>query len=131
MSEILNSPFKKPECGDMFNLGGYSTTISQLKDVLGGLINLQVVGTDPDYVGPIDGAALVADYVPAAGNVNPDSTFFIIPETDAAVYIVVLADGTQFTITAVQSTANLGKEIPYRLLRVVAHGTTGYFSVVY
>lgn len=125
MSEILSSPFKKPECGDLFNLG----TVTLLKDVLGGLINLQAVGTDDDYSGPI---TLVADdYVPAAGNVNPDGTFFIIPETDAAVYIVALADGTQFTITAVQSTANLGLVIPMRLLRVIASGTTGSFSVVY
>lgn len=130
MSVKLSSPFKKPECGDMFNLGGLATT-SLIRDVLGGIINFQAVGTDPDHAGPIDGAALLTDYVPVAGNVHPDSTFFIIPETDAAVYIVVLADGTQFTVTAVQSTANLGKVLPYRLLRVVASGTTGSFSVVY
>jgi len=125
MSEVLSSPFKKPECGDLYNLGA----VTLLKDVLGGLINLQAVGTDKDYSGAI---TLVADdYIPAAGNVNPDGTFFIIPETDAAVYIVVLADGTQFTITAVQSTANLGQIIPMRLLRVIASGTTGSFSVVY
>ena len=124
MSEILSTPFKKPECGNMYILG-------QLKDVLGGLVNLQVVGTDPDYVGPIDGLALTEDYIPAAGNVNPDGTFMIAIETDAAVYVVVLADGTQFTITAVQSTAHLGQWYPARLLRVVADGTTGSFSVGY
>lgn len=129
MSVILSTPFKKPECGDMFNLGGASQTISMLKDVLGGLINLQYVGTDPDYSGPI--TLGVDDYIPAAGHVNPDGTFFIIPETDAAVYIVVLAEGTQFTITAVQSTAYLGQPIPARILRVLAAGTTGSFSVVW
>lgn len=120
MSEILSTPFKKPECGDMFNLG----QITILKDVLGGLINLQAVGTDEDIVGPITGA-----YTPAAGHVNPDGTFFIIPETDAASYVVALADGTQFTITGVQSTAYLGTVIPMRLLRVIS--TVGYYSVVY
>ena len=124
MSEILSSPFKKPECGDLYNLGA----VTLLKDVLGGLINLQAVGTDDDYSGPI--TLTTEDYVPVAGNVNPDGTFFIIPE-EAAVYIVVLADGTQFTITAVQSTANLGQIVPMRLLRVIASGTTGSFSVVY
>ena len=124
MSEVLSSPFKKPECGDLYNLGA----VTLLKDVLGGLINLQAVGTDDDYSGPI--TLTTEDYVPVAGNVNPDGTFFIIPK-EAAVYIVVLADGTQFTITAVQSTANLGQIVPMRLLRVIASGTTGSFSVVY
>jgi hypothetical protein len=125
MSAILNTPFNKPECGDLFNLG----QITMLKDVLGGLINFQAVGTDPDHSGPITLAG--NDYVPAAGHVNPDGTFFIIPETDAATYIVEMADGTQFTITGAQSTAYLGQPIPYRLLRVIAAGTTGSFSVVY
>lgn len=128
MSIVLNTPFKKPACGDMFQAGNQNVQ-AYLRDVLGGLINLQAVGTDHDYEGPI---TLVADdYVPAEGNVNPDGTFFIIPETDAAVYIVELADGTQFTITGVQSTAWLGQPIPYRILRVIASGTTGSFSVVY
>ena len=128
MSEVINSPFSKPECGDMHQLG-VDKVQAHLRDVLGGLINLQIVGTDPDIVGPINGAGLVTDYVPV--NVNPDRTFFIIPETDAATYVVVLADGTQFTITGVQSTAYLGQPWPGRLLRVVAAGTTGYFSVAY
>lgn len=127
MSEVLDTGFKKPECGDLFNLGAFTA----LKDVLGGLVNLQVVGTDPDHAGPINGLGLSADYVPAAGHVNPDGTFMIAIETDAATYIVVLADGTQFTITPVQATAYLGQWYPARLLRVVAEGTTGYFSVGY
>jgi len=130
MSEILDSPFKKPECGDMHQ-SGVSKTQAHLRDVLGGLINLQVVGTDPDYTGPINGTALIADYVPDDGHVNPDGTFFIVPETDNAVYCVVLADGTQFTITAAQSHAYLGTWYPARLIRVLEHGTTGYFSVGY
>ena len=129
MSELLSSPFKKPACGDMHNLGGMATT-SQLRDVLGGLVNLQIVGTDPDVAGTVDVSA-TGDYTPAEGNVNPDGTFFIIPETDAGVYVVVLADGSQFTITAVQSTAYLGQVYPARILTVLEAGTTGVFSVAY
>jgi hypothetical protein len=146
MSDIIASPFKKPKCGDMWNLGGLSTTTSILKDVIGGLINLLVVGTDPDLVTqPVDGAAMVTDYYPGEiastvnldpdGNgyprVNPDGTFFITIETDAASYAVVLADGTQFTITPAQSTAYLGQWYPARLMKVLADGTTGSFSVGY
>jgi hypothetical protein len=127
MSEILNSPFKKPECGDMYLLGN----ITMLRDALGGLINIQVVGTDPDVVGAIDGAAMLVNYAPAGGHVNPDGTFMIIPETNAATYVVVLADGTQFTITGTQATAYLGRVFPARILQVLAAGTTGYFSVCY
>ena len=127
MSEVLSSPFKKPSCGDMFNLG----QAVLLKDVLGGLVSFQIVGTDPDIVGPIDGAAMTEDYVPEPGNVNPDGTFLINIETETGIYIVVLEDGTQFTITAAQSKAYLGQWYPARLLSVVAAGTTGYFSVGY
>ena len=126
MSEVQSTPFKKPECGDMFNISNYQG----LKDVLGGLINFQIVGTDPDIVGAINGATMATDYEPAAGNVNPDGTFFIVIETDAATYIVVLEDGTQFTITPVQATAYLGQWYPARLLKVLL-GTTGSFSVGY
>jgi len=140
MSTVIESPFKKPVCGDMYNLG----FISMLRDVLGGLINVQAVGTDPDITQPIVGAAMTDDYFPsetpstvnldANGDglprVNPDGTFFIIPET-AGVFAVVLADGTQFLITDVQSTAYLGQPMPFRLLKVLETGTTGNFSVVY
>jgi hypothetical protein len=126
MSEILSTPFKKPECGDMFN----NTNPVLVQDVLGGLINFQIAGTDPDITQPVDGTALTEDYVPDDGNVNPDKTFFICIETSGAVYYVVLADGTQFTITAVQSAAYAELWYPARLLRVRT-GTTGSFSVGY
>jgi hypothetical protein len=126
MSVKLFSWFKKPSCGDMYNLG--NTVL--LKDVIGGLINLQAVGTDIGVSGPIT-APMSDDYAPTPGTLNPDGTFFIIPETDAAVYVVELADGTQFTITAVQSTANLGLIIPMRITKVLKTGTTGSFSVCY
>jgi len=129
MSQLMSSPFKKPECGDMFTLGGMAV-MSQLRDVLGGLINLQIVGTDPDQVGPVT-SPMADDYEPTAGTLSPDGTFMINIETDGAVYVVVLADGTQFTITAVQSSAYAGQWYPARLLKVLAQGTTGDFSVGY
>jgi hypothetical protein len=126
MSTPLGTAFKKPSCGDMYNLA--ATTL--IRDILGGLINFQAVGTDPGVSGPVTGP-LSEDYAPTAGTLNPDGTFFIIPETDAAVYVVEFADGTLFTITAVQSTAYLGQIWPGRVVRVLAAGTTGSFSVVY
>lgn len=128
MSEIESTPFKKPDCGDMHQ-SGISKVQAHLRDVLGGLINLQVVGTDEDTPQPVDGLALVSDYEPAEGNVNPDSTFFITIETDNASYAVKLADGHPFTITPTQSHAYLGQWYPARLLKVYATGTTGSFSV--
>jgi hypothetical protein len=129
MSEVLSSPFNKPECGDMHQNAG-TITQAHLRDVLGGEIDLQIVGTDPGLVGPVT-APMSEDYEPTIGTLNPDGTFLITIETDAAVYVVVLADGTQFTITAVQSTAYLGQWYPARLLKVLADGTTGSFSVGY
>ena len=129
MSIGQSSPFKKPECGDMHQLG-LDKVQAHLRDVLGGLIDLQVVGTDPGVAGAIVGP-LSDDYAPTAGTLNPDGTFFIVPETDNAVYCVVLADGVPFTITAVQSHAYLGMWYPARILKVLAAGTTGSFSVGY
>ena len=139
MSEVINSPFVKPECGDMHQLG-VDKVQAHLRDVLGGLINLQIVGTDPDISQPVDGLGMTVDYFPdleestlnpGHTRVNPDGTFFICIETDAANYAVVLADGTQFMITPAQSTAYLGQWYPARLWKVLATGTTGYFSVAY
>lgn len=129
MSEVQSSPFKKPDCGDMHQLG-IDKVQAHLRDVLGGLIDLQIVGTDPSQGKPIV-APLADDYEPALSTLNPDGTFMIIPETDNAVYVVALADGSQFTITAVQSHAYLGQWYPARLLKVFASGTTGSFSVGY
>ena len=130
MSTILTTPFKKPECGDMHNLGGLST-ITVLRDVLGGILNFIVVGTDSSKVGPINGATMASDYAPTLGTLNPDGSFFICIETDNATYVVELADGTQFTITAAQSHAHLGMWYPARLIKVIKAGTTGSFSVGY
>ena len=136
MSEVIITPFKKPECGDLYNLGQYTA----LKDAIGGLVSLQIVGTDPDVAQPINGATMVGDYFPDLDEstvnpghtrVNPDGTFLICIETDAATYVIVLADGTQFTITAAQSTAYLGQWYPARIWKVLKAGTTGSFSVGY
>lgn len=140
MSEVISgAPFKKPKCGDMHQ-SGLDKVQAHVRDALGGLIDLQVVGTDPDIDQPIDGLNMTEDYYPnleestlnpGYTRVNPDGTFFICIETDAATYAVVLADGTQFTITPVQSTAYLGQWYPARLMKVLAVGTDGYFSVGY
>ena len=145
MSELIsNPPFKKPKCGDMFTLG-VDKVQAHLRDVLGGLIDVLIVGTDPDLVTqPVVGLAMIEDYAPgdtpstvnldADGNglprVHPDRTFFITIEI-AGTYSVVLADGTQFTITPAQSTAYLGQWYPARLYKVLMTGTTGNFSVGY
>lgn len=140
MSEIVITPFKKPLCGDMHQ-SGITNVQSHVRDSIGGLINFQIVGTDPDLdTQPVDGSEMAKDYFPgieaSAVNpgytrVNPDGTFFITIETDAATYSVVLADGTQFTITPSQATAYLGQWYPARLWKVLAEGTTGSFSVGY
>lgn len=124
MSEIINSGFAKPECGEMYRF-------PSIRDVLGGLVNLQIVGTHPEAVGPIDGSAMGDDFEPDMGTLNPDGTFFITIETDGATYVVVLADGTQFTITAAQSSAYYGQWYPARIIKVIKDGTTGSFSVGY
>ena len=141
MSEVIsNAPFTKPKCGDMHQ-SGVDKVQAHLRDALGGMIDLQVVGTDPDLVTqPVNGATMADDYfpgieestvMPGHTRVNPDGTFFITIETDAATYSVVLADGTQFTITPTQSTAYLGQWYPARLWKVLEAGTTGSFSVGY
>lgn len=138
MSEVLTGAFKKPRCTDMHQ-SGVDKVQAHLRDVLGGLINLEIVGTDPDIDQPIIGNDMTEDYGPgleeSAVNpgytrVNPDGTFYICIET-AGTFAVVLADGTQFTITTVQATACLGQWYPGRICKVFATGTTGDFSVGY
>lgn len=139
MSAVLDSLFKKPHCGDMHQ-SGQTNVQSFLRDVLGGLINLQIVGTDPDLATQPVSSPMADDYYPGIEEstlnpghtkVNPDGTFFITIETDSATYSVVLADGTQFTITPAQATAHLGQWYPARLMKVLKAGTTGSFSVGY
>ncbi len=139
MSSVLESPFNKPLCGDMHQLGT-SKTQAHIRDVLGGLVDLLIVGTDPDLDSQPVSTPMAEDYFPGIEEstvnpgytrVNPDGTFYITIETDAATYSVVLADGSQFTITPAQSTAHLGQWYPARLYKVLMAGTTGSFSVGY
>lgn len=125
MSEVISTGFKKQSCGDMHQLG--QTSI--LKDVNGGLVDLQLIGTDPN-VGVIIGTAMTENYSPDPEYKNADGTFFICIETSGGVYHVRLADGSEFTITAVQSAAYAGIWYPAKISEVLI-GTTGDFSVGY
>lgn len=123
MSEVKNTSFVRPGCGFI----GTGT----VRDIGGGVIDLQIVGTDPN-VGVVDGGDITVgtgDYSPAAANKNPDGTFLICIEAEGIFY-VTLADGTDFVITAVQSTAYLGQWVPMKIYSVNV-GTTGSFSVGY
>lgn len=123
MSVIKNTSFVRPACGFL----GAGT----VRDVGGGVIDLQIVGTDPN-VGVIAGASITGgtgDYSPPAANKNPDGTFLINIEAEG-VFNITLADGSDFLITSVQSTAYLGQWVPLKIYSVNV-GTTGSFSVGY
>jgi len=127
MSEVVETGYKKMECGDM-----HHQNKTMVSDTGAGFVNLQIVGTDPDVTGVKTGAsitALTGNYSPAAENKNPDGTFLICIET-AGVFYVSLFDGSDFFITAVQSAAYLGQWYPARIYSVNL-GTTGNFSVGY
>ena len=96
-----------------------------LRDVMGNYIGLLINGTDED-VGVVDMTTLADDYI--AETNNPDGTFRICIETAAAIK-VQLADGTDFTITAVQADAYLGRWYDANIRKVYKTGTTGTFSV--
>jgi hypothetical protein len=120
MSIVVASNLKKQSCGDMHH------SEQMIRDSVGGIVDFQIVGTDP-AVGVVDGSAMVANYQPTG--LNPDSTFLICIEL-VGVFYVSLADGSDFVITAVQSAAYLGQWYPAKLLSVNV-GTTGDFSVGY
>ena len=101
---------------------GYPTG---LKDALGNYIGFFINGTD-EAVGVVDMTALAGDYV--ADLNSPDGTFRICIEV-AGVIEVQLSDGTDFTITAVQTGANVGQWMPLNIRTVYKSGTTGTFSV--
>lgn len=124
MSLIKKTWFKKPGCGD--------PPKGNIRDSLGGIIDFQVVGTDPDG-SFVTGASITVgtgDYAPAIDDKNHDGTFLICIETDGGLYFVTLADGSDFIITPVQATAYLGQWLPMRIWSVNV-GTTGDFSVGY
>ncbi len=126
MSESIDTGFKKQSCGDMHHIE------KMIRDSLGGIVDFQVVGTDPDINGVKTGAsitALTGNYAPGTGDKNPDGTFLICIETEG-IFFVNLADGSDFVITAVQAAAYLGQWYPAKLLSVNVD-TTGDFSVGY
>lgn len=124
MSEIKDTGYYQMECGDM-----HHQNKTMLSDTGAGFVNLQVVGTDPHVTGVKTGASIAVDYRPPAEHRNPDGTFLICIET-AGIFFVTLFDGSDFLITAVQSTAYLGQWYPVRIWSVNV-GTTGDFSVGY
>jgi hypothetical protein len=134
MSDVKATGFKKMKCADI-----HHADKEMLSDVGAGFVDLQIVGTDVNVSGAKTGASITAitgDYSPgvdANGDActNPDGTFLITIETDAATYFVTLLfDGSDFIITPTQSTAYLGQWYPARLISVNV-GTTGDFCVGY
>jgi hypothetical protein len=86
--------------------------------------------------GVIDMSILSSDYnisdTRVVGSHLPEY-MYLIPET-SGVIIVELAgqsEGTPYTISAAQVTANLGKPILYKVRKVVKAGTTATFSIVW
>jgi len=108
-------------CGDMV------PTPLSLVGPGGGSLPFFIEGSDPVLGGTgnqvINMTTHVGDYVFPTGGI-----FLICIETDAPIK-VQLADGTNFTITQAQATANLGFFLPYKLLKIYKTGTTGTFSV--
>ena len=125
MSTAESTGFKKQSCGDMHHI----EKRVGIMDSVGSIVDLQIVGTDPN-VDVVVGNAMAADYAPPDGAKNPDGTFLICIETSGGVYHVRLADGSEFTITAVQSAKYAGMWYPAKIAEVLI-GTTGDFSVGY
>jgi hypothetical protein len=126
MSVVKSSNLKKQGCGDMHH------SEQMIRDSVGGIVDFQIVGTDPDITGVKTGASITVgtgDYAPDSENMNPDKTFLICIEKEGVFY-VSLADGSDFIITAVQAAAYLGQWYPGKMLSVNV-GTTGDFSVGY
>ena len=98
-----------------------------LKDVRGNYIGFFINGTD-ETVGVVDGSALTADYV--ADTLSPDGTFRVCIEV-AGILNVQLSDGTDFTVTAAVTGANVGQWLPLNIIKVYESGTTADFSVGY
>lgn len=95
------------------------------KDAMGNFIGFFINGTDED-VGIVDMTALAGDYT--AETNSRDGTFRIAVEV-AGIIEVELADGTDFTITAVMAGANVGQWLPLNIKKVFKSGTAGTFLV--
>jgi hypothetical protein len=96
-----------------------------IRDALGNYIGFFINGTD-EAVGVVDGSALAADYV--ADTLSPDGTFRVCIEV-VGVLEVQLSDGTDFTVTLVQTTKYLGDWLPLNIIKIYEAGTTADFSV--
>ena len=97
------------------------------RDALNNYIGFFINGTD-EAVGVVDGSALTSDYV--ADTLSPDGTFRVCIEA-AGILEVQLADGTDFTVTAAVTGANVGQWLPLNIIKIYESGTTANFSVGY
>lgn len=98
-------------------------------DELGNYVGFFIKGTD-ETVGVVNMTALAGDYTPTFSTDHGDHTFRICIETTGAIE-VQLADGSDFTITQVQTDNNLGQWLPLNIIKVYKSGTVGTFSVGY
>ena len=96
-----------------------------IRDILGNGIGFFINGTD-EAVGVVNPATMVGDYV--ADTNNPDGTFRVLIEAVGTLE-VELADGTDFTVTLVQTTKYLGDWLPLNIRKVLKTGSTATFSV--
>jgi hypothetical protein len=96
-----------------------------LKDAEGNYIGFFINGTD-EAVGVVSMAALAGDYV--ADTLSPDGTFRVCIEA-AGTLEVQLSDGTDFTVTAAVTGANVGQWLPLNIRQVYKTGSTATFSV--
>lgn len=102
---------------------GTGAVINELGNYVGFFIN----GTD-ESVGVVDMTALAGDYTPTFSTDHGDATFRICIEATGAIE-VQLADGSDFTITQVQTDNNLGQWLPLNIIKVYKLNTVGTFSV--
>ena len=105
---------------------GYPGT-NTAQDELGNYVGFFINGTD-ESVGVVNMAALAGDYTPTFSTDHGDHTFRICIETAGPIK-VQLADGTDFTITAVMAGTYLGRWMDMNIRKVYKTGTAGTFSV--
>jgi hypothetical protein len=108
-----------PGCGDFMHPDAS-------KDVMGNIVGCFINGTDED-VGIVNMTTQAGDYTAANMN-SPDGLFRIAVEV-AGVIEVELADGTDFTITAVMAGAYVGRWMELNIRKVYKSGTAGTFLV--
>lgn len=86
-----------------------------------GIINMSTQTADYN----ISNTEVSGDFIP--------SYAFIIPETSGAIVVELFGmdEGTSYTISAAQVTANLGKVMPFKIRKIVKTGTTATFSIAW